>query len=703
MKRTLHLKSLLLLVMSFAAFGCGEEASSPDSAASELLDIGPETEGLGKATFDANDSNVGKADSISGRKSLPVSVDNGPSAVWEIRNQWADTDTPDAKKAGMVWGENSGLNWDEKYSAWVQSMVQIDGESYFPTFELTTPYGKTLPSPALECAEMSMFLRASFASWYNLPFYVEAADADGRIFLGHFGFRRSNGRYANTPNFKTAYPDYSDRVDTWDRDGWPSDSRLRGRKLGGSQDDYQRFLGDDARAGTYFDEIYLNKRVGYFMVYLLSYFGSINLASSANMYHIDPKSVRAGDTLVKRYRRRGTGHVYVVKSVESLGGAYEVSVISGSMPRRQGKWESPAASKSAFTSSSAGGPGENSDGDKYAALGGGIRRFRVPTKVDGSWTNAVPAYDRENWINSQDHDAVTARIETWREILREVPVEEKRAVILQKISDARSHLSNYPASCAARERREDAFKELYDLEAEHADMSTLEVDAKYRTLEDYVFAKLVYDESKTCCWNSSTSAMYEIVMQKAMNDVEDHTAQQCATPVVFKARDGGYDLFKTYAESIGRGSEWVAWSEDESCSQRDVQNDAEAPLEGSSWCEIGHAVLNGGQLNNDEDIRGDLLELGENHEVEMCYGIGKEYSFQVNGSGNLTVTAEFNSFEGDIDLYLYDADRNKLDESETYSDSEKVSASVRRGIYVIELSAHDQEDCQNVTLRATLD
>ena len=75
--------------------------------------------------------------------------------------------------------------------------------------------------------------------------------------------------------------------------------RLRKRRLGGSQDDEQPALGEGAHAGTYFDEIFLNKRTGYFMIYLLSYFGSINLADPSNTYNVKAKSILPGDVLIK--------------------------------------------------------------------------------------------------------------------------------------------------------------------------------------------------------------------------------------------------------------------------------------------------------------------------------------------------------------------------------------------------------------------
>lgn len=718
MHRALHLKHLLLLVMSLAAFGCGE---SQDSVAPEegLLNIGAEDPDLGKSVFSpGEDVGSGKADSLVGRKGLSTRYDDSDTAVWAVRNQWSDTDTPEARQAGMAWEADSGLTWDEKYSAWIRAMRKIDSEEYFETYEMLTPYGKTVPAPAVECAETSLFLRATFASWYGLPFFVEAADREGRIFLGHFGFRREDGsKYNNSADFKRVYRDYSDRADSWQTEGWPSDSRLKGRRLGGSQDDFQPFLFEGARAGAYFDEIYLNKRVGYFMVYLLSYFGSVNLASNTNLFHLKPEAVREGDSLVKRYRRTGIGHVYVVKHVDALNGAYEVALISGSMPRRQGKWESPAASKSAFTAQAAGGDGENSDGDRYAALGGGLRRWRTPVAIEGRWTNVVPDADADSWINARDLDGVANRQNIFDEILREVPTSEKRAVILQKIEDARNHLRRYPASCAARERREDAFEELYELE-DGEGLTRAEVDADYRNLEDFVFGKLVYEDSKTCCWNSTTAAMYEIVMQKAMEDVEDHSAGQCKTPLVFKARDGDYDVFKTYAEQIGRGDEWVAWSEDEPCAQRDTDEDVEAPLAGASWCEVGHSVLGLGgdagepsrpgaddrfEPNNGANF-GAAIDFGRTYDLQLC-GEDEDY-FELTpeaGVGELTVVVSFEHDEGDIDVALLESGVTKVDQSTSTRDEEKVSVSPESASYSVRVYPYQPEGgCQAYSLRAEI-
>jgi len=497
----------------------------------------------------------------------------------------------------MAWNANSGQNWDEKYAAWVESMEQISSHSYGETFRLETPYGKELPAPALECAESALFLRAAFASWYGLPFYLEAADAQGRIFIGHFGFLRANGqRYAGSPNFHTSYQDHSDQAERWEAEGWPSDANLRGRRLGGNQDDFQPFLGEEAHAGAYFDEAFLNKRVGYFMIYLLSYFGSIHLADPNNLFNLKPQALRAGDPLVKRYRRTGIGHVYVTKQVERFAGGMEAQLVSGSMPRRQPKWEGASTSESAYTSHYGGGEGENSDGDTYAALGGGLKRWRWAEVQNGRWRNIVPEAYRVDYIDSEELAAIAERPNTFAEILRQRSPEERREALLEQIEASREHLRHAPASCSARERREEAFEKLYELEQAEFGASTQETDEAHRSLEDYVFPEMIYDLSKTCCWNSSTAAMYELIMSRAREMVEDHDESQCHMPPAFKAEGGGYEAWRAYAEGLGRGEEWLAWSEDEACPPRDVVDDSEAEHSWSDWCQVGVSILAGGAV-----------------------------------------------------------------------------------------------------------
>ena len=98
----LFIKIFVSLYICSFTWGC---ANAPNSD----FAVGTEDSELGKALFDPTDLEGSKADSVSGKKGLPISVDSGATQVWDIRNQWTDTDTIEARKAGMAWDENSGL------------------------------------------------------------------------------------------------------------------------------------------------------------------------------------------------------------------------------------------------------------------------------------------------------------------------------------------------------------------------------------------------------------------------------------------------------------------------------------------------------------------------------------------------------------------------------------------------------------------
>jgi hypothetical protein len=512
------------------------------------------------------------------RKGMLIATDTSRTQVWTARNRWDDTETPAARAAGIAWPANSGLTWDQKYAAWIEAMPSIQSANgYGMTVELTTPWGKTLPSPSLECAEMALFLRITFAAWYELPLQLEAQSGGQRVYFGHFGVRTAAGRYANTPEFGVAYKDYTAST-SW-KSAWPKDKTLRTRQLWGGEDD-QIELGDGQVFGAYVDEIHLNKRAAYFTVLALNYLSSVNLADSANTYNLVPEAVHSGDVLLERWQRDGIGHTLVVKQVTPIGASsLDVMTISGSMPRRQGKQESGIASKYYFTSEYTGGPG-------YAEFGGGLKRFRVTKNVGGYWTNTWMTGDEAHWINSTDYERIAARPERFDSLLGQVSAEQQKTELLAQIDDARHHLREYPASCSARERREGAFASLYAL-AYELGTTREEIDAEYRTLEDYVFGELDYEASKTCCWDSSTSAMYEIIMAKAEADQTDADARGvCEAPLVFASRRDGYQAWSDYAASIGRAAEWKAWSEDESCPQLNVAADTIAASDATPYCPV---------------------------------------------------------------------------------------------------------------------
>jgi hypothetical protein len=301
--------------------------------------------------------------------------------------------------------------------------------------------------------------------------------------------------------------------------------------------------------------------------------------------------------MLQRWQRSGIGHTLVIKHVEAPAdesSAWNIESVFGSMPRIEPHWYPTTLTAPYLTADSSGGLGENGNGEKYATLGGGLKRWRTPVVKYGRWYNIVPKRDREHWVNSNNGTALSERVAELKEMVGKMTPEEKKAAILQRIDIARENLRRRPASCTNRIRREEAFAELYALDTEHFGLDKKTTDEQNRELEDYVFAELVYDKSKTCCWNRTTEAMAEIILQFNTAHVYDEASKSCNPPVVFKARDGGYELFAEYAASLGRQAEWVAWTADESCPQAPgLVEDAEAEVQSTPLCDIYESVLDG--------------------------------------------------------------------------------------------------------------
>lgn len=592
--RSMPVIALLAPALALSTLGCsdagsGESDSQPGDWDSEYGEAPPMFEGDAAADLAPA---LGKADGA-GRLGPYLSWDKGDGRVWDVTRAWSDVEA----EAGLAWAADSGLNWEGKYAAWVQAqpILEVDGDR---TFTLITPE-KQLPAPILECAEVAIFMRAAFAAWHGLPFFLTASDAGKPIHIGHFGFKKHDGtNYKGSPNFKTRYADHTGQ---WSEgQAWPSDGRLRKRGLYGGGDEHE-FLpdvdGQAARAGAYFDEIFLNKRVGHFMLLALSWFGSMHLADGNNMFHIVPESIRPGDVLLERWQRRGIGHTIPVMRVEDIGeGRVDVAVATGSMPRRQPVWEDGPAAARYFKLEETGGPGDNWDGDAYAKLGGGIRRWRSAlAEGEGRgarYRNTFLPSELELWINSTDHEAIAARPARFAELMKELSPDEKVELALGRIEGAREHLRKYPASCSARNNREDAFEELEEVLVADFGKTPDDVQAAHRSFEDHVFAQLEYSKSKTCCWNSTTTAMYDLIMEFNRKRTEHAGTGTCNEPLTFKAREvstdnDGYAEFRAYAESVDRGGDWVAWSEDEPCPQaQTLTEDLDKSPAAPSWCAL---------------------------------------------------------------------------------------------------------------------
>jgi hypothetical protein len=513
---------------------------------------------------------------------LATNIDSSLTDVWTVTRQWQDVEAD----AGLAWPANSGLTWDDKYRKWIESFQWTPGvDGWSTTYTLTTPFGKTLPAPSLECAETAMFLRIAFASWYGLPIMFEAQDDNGqRIYFGHFGIRTLTDRYTGMPQFATQYKDYTNS--DWHTQ-WPHDAKLRARIIHGG-DESQPELAPDATLGTYLDEMLLNKRVGYFTTLVLDYLGSVNLADVANTYNLQPEAVQPGDFLLERWQKNGIGHTLVVKEVTPVGTAsFDVTLVSGSMPRRQGVKASGTAAKEYFTGPYTGGPGTASDGTPYVQLGGGLKRWRVAKAINGYWTNTWMDGDEAHWINSTDFDRLSARPARFEQLLGEVPLDQQKTELLAQIADARHHLSQYPSSCAARTQREVAFRQLYDVESRLEMKDGSQVDNEQRQLEDYVFGELDYTHSMTCCWDSSTSAMHDLIVAEAMADkVAADAAGTCTAPIVFEAQSGSYQRWADYAASVGRAADWKPYTDDEGCAAKGITTDQEASSSATPYCSL---------------------------------------------------------------------------------------------------------------------
>jgi hypothetical protein len=118
---------------------------------------------------------------------------------------------------------------------------------------------------------------------------------------------------------------------------------------------------------------------------------------------------------------------------------------------------------------------------------------------------------------------------------------------------------------------------LYASLAQLENLEQQQIDAKYRKLEDYVFADLDYTKSKTCCWNTTTPAMADIVLDQAKIEQDKATASKmCTQPTAFRAIKGGdgYALWSSHAKDMGRAADWRAWSEDEPCAQKALAEDS---------------------------------------------------------------------------------------------------------------------------------
>lgn len=485
--------------------------------------------------------------------------------AWAVTRKWADVDAA----AGLAWPANSGLSWEEKFHQWVLQVEKVRGDSG-ETMRIVTPQGRSLDAPRLECADLGIFLRMTFAAWYKLPFYLTGWLNGKAAYFGHFGVIDRNGNtFSGFPAFKTRYKDHES---TW-REGqaWPKDSTLRARHSSAnpSQDGVVidgEALPYGATTGTYLDELFLNKRAAYMYILLDAYFGSLNLADGGNTYQVKGEAVSGGDMLIKRWQFAGIGHLMNITHVVDNGdGTKAVSLVQGYMPPRQAEWLNPERAHPNFTNPYSGGEGQTYDNPPrtYVSLGGGLRRWRTPVVISGRWNNIVPMADRGNYIEDTDHEALLERWRGFSTLLSTGNPERAYQIAQDNLEAAREKLRNRPASCSSRSGREASWTELFRT-GQAIGKSRETIVEENRKLEDFVFAELIYNQSKTCCWLKPDNTMYSIIMQYAEQEQADAAANnECKQPTPFRLTDGSYDIWKNYATSIGRSADWRDWTRDE--------------------------------------------------------------------------------------------------------------------------------------------
>lgn len=495
-------------------------------------------------------------------------VITGPAARSTNAEAWAATNKWDAKtpEAGVAWEANSGLTWEQKYEKWMASMKQVRGRDY-DTVELKTPQGRTLGSAVLECADQAIFFRFTFAAWYHLPFYMSGWVNGQNAYFGHFGVvDRSGNPLSGFPTYKTRYRDYES---TW-REGqaWPKDDSLRARNAG-YPDSHTGILVDGnplpegARFGAYLDEAFLNKRAAHLLTVMVAYFGSANLADGNNTYHA--KQVRSGQALVERWQKNGIGHTLPVYRVtQNEDQTLMVEGLQGSMPAHEAEYLAPQRYHSIFSYDACGGEGQTWDDPPvpYVKLGGGLKAWRSATNIDGRWANIVPTNDRANYIEDTDYAGLLERWNKWSTVLSTGSPERAYEIAIENLEAAREKLRNKPASCSSRTLRESSWTQAIRA-GQALGKSEAEVRAENANDEDFIFAELIYNQSKTCCWLKPGPEQYEVIKDYFNKEKAAAEANgQCVNPTPFRLTNGSYDIWKNHAATIGKT--WLNWTQDES-------------------------------------------------------------------------------------------------------------------------------------------
>lgn len=513
-----------------------------------------------------DDSNVneGRDDSWSG------GVRDPGDQVWRVSREWTDI-------------APNGETYEELYATWLASVEHTNGRD----IHYTLADGTVVPAPSVECADTALSLRFIFAEEYGLPMFVSA----GQYYFGHFGWIDRNG------NRVRSYARYSLDAPR----GSDADLAASARYL---PDDLQEWpLEGPGTIGAYLDAAFTNKRFGYFMQDLWNMVYSGNLVENRNTFYVRPDFVRGGDLQLHRYDNNGgIGHTITIQRVErsSTGRLLDVDIIQSYMPTRP--WI----------------------GDGYSELtgytpnpstGAGLRRWRRPVLSRGRW------YLVADETVAAEASEVPGNPDRFEDLFG-MTAEDEVGAMVETIETRRRALFDNPNSCRRREEREAAFGELYELyastpelfrslgfeEAPSVEAVRPAVDRLHRTVDDFIWSALRYEEARTCHWNpSAPDVNHDMYRATVARNRELLEAGGCEALRMFRAegaefcegRDGrqasdpgacaevpdGFDDLRSHAAA--NGLSWADYSNDEGGDLSAVATDGlEDPTVLQYFCEI---------------------------------------------------------------------------------------------------------------------
>ena len=165
-------------------------------------------------------------------------------------------------------------------------------------------------------------------------------------------------------------------------------------------------------------------------------------------------------------------------------------------------------------------------------------------------------------------------------------------------------------------------------------------------------------------------------------------------------KDGGYPVFKQYAEQVGKGHLWVAWSADETCPQSDVENDTEQEHAWTPLCDIAADVMGDGGAatqptgctdefdGNSTSTAAAEMVLGSASNLQICGGLSDWFVIEGDGTPWM-VTITFDDGDGDLDLKLYNEDLAEIGSSAGVDNRESVRLPAEAGTYFVEVMGND--------------